>query len=56
MTLKGQYSDEGIMYSQEALAFLFLLSSIHLSSLEHKRLQLPVAKRFQYRGGKLYIL
>lgn len=28
------------MYSQEALAFLLLLSNIHLSSLKHKRLEL----------------
>jgi hypothetical protein len=41
------------MYSQEALAFHLLLPNIHLSSLEHERLQLPVAKRSQYQDGKL---
>lgn len=53
MKLKGQYSDGRIMYSQEALAFHLLLPNIHLSSLEHERLQLPVAKRSQYQDGKL---
>jgi hypothetical protein len=52
MKLKGQYSEEGIINSQEALAFILLLSNIQPSSLERKRLQLPVAKRFQYQGGK----
>jgi hypothetical protein len=53
MKLEGHFTDRGIMYSQETLEVLLLLSDIHLSSLEHKRLELTVAKLFQCQVGKL---